>query len=125
VQATSQVLAQFTVDKKSPTSFLLIDGTISGFGLVNSAITQGWKYGAGNEVVAQSIQAGNSGSSHLFGTKLLITGHTTTGPQTLTFRYFTVAGGASQPFSVYNPNGADDTRLAQTRSSYVVWEIEP
>lgn len=56
----------------------------------------------------------------------VISGHSTTGPQTLTFRYYAVNGDTgNRPFVNYNPNASDDARLAQTCSVYTVWEIAP
>ena len=87
---------------------------------------QGWTYGAGTEVLGQSLTFVPSGGSRLFPSYALVEGHTTTGSQTLQFRYFTASGDTGhKPFLVYNPNSMDDNHLGQTQSVYTVWEIEP
>ncbi|MBI5493785.1 MAG: hypothetical protein HY904_02095 [Deltaproteobacteria bacterium] len=126
--SASHQMESFTVDKKSPTSLLLIEGTISGFGDASGSMTQAWKLGSGTEVVAQSVNYSASSSIHsrIYPTTVVLSGHTTTGPQTLVFRYYAANGGTGErPFNVYNPSATDDTRLAQTQSVYRVWEIEP
>lgn len=56
----------------------------------------------------------------------IISGHATTGNQTMTFRYYVVNGDTgNRPFNVHNPNATDDARLGQTCSVYTVWEIAP
>ena len=56
----------------------------------------------------------------------VITNCGTVGANPITFRYFTNNGDSgSRPFNIYNPNSADDARLGQTQSIYVVWEIDP
>lgn len=87
---------------------------------------QGWRLGSGIEVLGQSVMYGQTAHSKIYGTRVLMTGHTSTGVQDLVFRYFTQNGaGVDSPFLVYNPNSADDSRLGQTQSVYTVWEIEP
>lgn len=122
----SITLESFTVNKKSPTSFLLIDGTISGKNDHAGSMNQGWKYGSGTEVIAQSLMYAVGTHGKVYPTRAIIAGHATTGPQTLVFRYFTQDGSnGNMPFTVYNPNQSDDARIGQTSSVYVVWEIEP
>jgi hypothetical protein len=122
----SITMESFTVDKKSPTSILLIEGAISGWGTHAGAMTQGWRLGNGVETVAQGLDYDENNHSKLYATRAVISGHTTTGPQVLVFRYFSANGATGNvPFPVYNPNASDDARFAQTRSIYTVWEIEP
>ena len=124
--AASITMESFTVNKKSPTSALLIQGSISGKNDHSGSMNQGWKYGAGTEVIAQGIMYTPDDHGKVFPTSAVITGHTTTGSQTMVFRYFTQnGGGGNMPFTVYNPNSTDDARLGQTKSVYTVWEIEP
>ncbi|MBI4569808.1 MAG: hypothetical protein HY719_15555 [Planctomycetes bacterium] len=126
--AASIQMESFTVDKKSSTSNLVIQGTICGFGDYSGSMNGGWKYGSGTEIVAQNLMYSASSSLHgrVYPTTVVIAGHTTTGPQTLVFRYFSQdASGGNKPFMVYNPNSSDDARLGQTRSIYVIWEVEP
>jgi hypothetical protein len=125
--SSSIIMESFIVDKKSSSSLLLIQGTISGFGAYSGAMTQGWKYGNSAEVIAQGLTYTTTPSPYslVFQTSAIISGHLTTGPQILVFRYFAQDGSSgNKPFNVYNPNAADETRLAQTRSVYTVWEIE-
>jgi hypothetical protein len=122
----SLTMESFVVDKKSPTSYLLIDGAVAGYGNYSGSMQQGWRLGSGTEVLGQALMYEANVHSKLFPTKVIISGHATTGPQTLVFRFFAAnASGGERPFNVYNPNGADDARLGQTQSVYTVTEIEP
>jgi hypothetical protein len=124
--ASNILMESFTVDKKSPTSTLLIQGTISGWGNYSGDMQQSWRLGAGTAVQAQSVMYGQTAYSKIYSTSAVISGHTTTGAQTLEFRYYAAnGGGGNRPFQVYNPNGADEGRMAQTQSVYVVWELQP
>ncbi len=119
-------MEDFLLDKKSSTSILLIQGTLSGVGGPSGDMQQGWRYGISSEVLAQSLTYADTTNSRIYSTAAVITGHATTGEQRLTFRYFTNDGTASsKPFNVYNPNYTDDSRLEQTKSVYIIWEIEP
>ncbi len=124
--AASIVFETISVTKKSTTSNLLIEGTLAGFGNYSGAMTGAWKYGAGAEVIAQGNMYQNSLQSFSFPTTAWITGHTTTGAQNLVFRFYAVDGTTTnKPFNVYNPNATEDARLAQTKSTFIIWEIEP
>lgn len=124
--AASIVMESFTVNKKSPTSILLIEGSISGHTNASGSMQQGWKLGSGTEVLGQGLQYTADPHAKTFPTRAVITGHTTTGPQTMVFRYFCPNNDTgNRPFAIYNPNSSDDGRLGQTRSIYTVWEIEP
>lgn len=47
--------------------------------------------------------------SKAYSASAVISGYATTGPQTMTFRYFAQNGGtAEKPFIVYNPNATDE-----------------
>lgn len=124
--AVSIVLESFLFDKKSATSFLLIEGTISAKNPNQSGtMQQGWRLGSGTEALAQTFTYTGQAWGLVTSTKAVITGHTTTGMQIMTFRYFTADGSTSVPFTVYNPNLSDDARLGQTHSVYTIWEFEP
>ncbi len=124
--ASSITLEDFVVEKKSPTSMLLIQGTISGHGDASGDMQQGWQYGSGSEVTAQSVMYDNTYYSRIYSTSAIITGHGTTGQQRLKFRYYANNNGpAERPFIYYNPNSSDNVRMNQTKSVYIVWEIEP
>jgi hypothetical protein len=123
---SSIVLETFQVNKLRADTIFYIDGTISGFGSYSYAMNQGWKYGSAPEVIAQTVQADATGYCQNYSTKAIIKGYTTTGLQLMTFRYFAQNGATGNaPFSVYNPNSADEPRLAQTCSEYTIWEIAP
>ncbi|MBN2442681.1 MAG: hypothetical protein JXJ04_15100 [Spirochaetales bacterium] len=120
----SIVLETFQVEKKAADTVFLIEGTISGFGNHAGSMPQGWKYGDGDEVIAQSLMYDENNNSRIFTTTAVIRDHTETGLQIMTFRYFAADGTVgSRPFNVYNPNSIDDARLAQTCSRYIIWEI--
>jgi hypothetical protein len=119
-------MESFTVDKKSSTSILMVQGTISGFGNYSGSMQQGWRFGSNPEVLAQSTMYDNTSHSRIFSTSVVMSGIGQVGPQNLVFRYFSQNGSASdRPFVTYNPTSADDARIGSTQSVYVVWEIEP
>ncbi|HEY8207107.1 MAG TPA: collagen-like protein, partial [Myxococcaceae bacterium] len=124
--AASITLESFLYDKKSATSFLLIEGTAIGKNTDSGSMQQGWKLGSGTEVLAQSTTYTAQAHSVVIPTRAVISGHTTTGPQIMTFRFFSMDGSTgSRPFGIYNPNSTDDVRLGQTHSVYTIWEFEP
>lgn len=123
--SASTDLESFTVDKKRTDSVLLIQGTISAYDVTGRTMQQGWKLGGGTEVLAQSMTWYNGNSTAVVPTTVVIAGHTTTGPQTLVFRYFANDSITTPPFYVYNPNATDYPSLGQTCSVYTVWEISP
>src|SRR5262245_44008049 len=123
--AVSITLESFLYNKVSPTSYLLIEGTISAWGNSAGSMQQGWRLGSGTEVLAQSTTYTAQPHSTVIPTRAVITGHTTTGPQIMTFRYFAANNTANAPFNTYNPNANDDARLGQTRSVFTIWEMEP
>ena len=121
---SSIVLETFQIEKKAADTVFLIEGTISGYGNNAGSMTQGWKYGDGDEVIAQSVMYSDNTASKIYTTTAVFYDHTETGLQILTFRYFTVNGNTThRPFNVYNPNSTDDARLDQTCSRYIIWEI--
>ena len=124
--AASITLESFLFDKKSPTSFLLIEGTAIGKNTASGSMQQGWKLGSGTEVLAQSTTYTAQPHSVVIPTRAMISGQTTTGPRIMTFRFFSMDGSTgSAPFGVYNPNSTDNVRLGQTHSVYTIWEMEP
>lgn len=86
----SIAMESFTVNKRSPTSILIVQGTLSGRGNHAGDMQQGWKYGSGTEVMAQSVMYGQTVYSKIYSTSAVIAGHATTGPQTMVFRYFKI-----------------------------------
>jgi hypothetical protein len=125
---SSRVFETISVTKVSATSYLLIQGTISGKGNYSGDLQQGWKFGTAPEVMAQSVMYDENNHSKIFSTSARIDTNLT-GTHNLVFRYFTNASGSGErPFVIYNPNSSDDNganRLAQTQSVYTIWEIEP
>jgi hypothetical protein len=122
--ASSITMASFTVNKLSSTSTLVIHGSISGHDEYSGSLQQGWKLGSGTEVNAQGISYINLNAQKNISTAAVITGHTTTGSQTMVFRYYAVSGSSSRPFNIYNPNTSDDNRNAQSSSVFSVTEVE-
>jgi len=121
---TSVTMASFTVNKLSSTSTLVIQGTMSGVGEHAGHLQQGWKLGSGTEFNSQGVSYQNNTNGRVISTSAVIVGHTTTGSQTMVFRYYSVNSGQNKPFQVYNPNAADDARLAQSSSVFTVTEVE-
>jgi hypothetical protein len=93
--AASIVLESFTVDKKSPTSILIIDGVISGWGANAGVMQQGWKYG--------DAPFANDG-------------HTDSRP----FNVYNPNDAHDSAVS-----SGQQRRIAQTQSVYTVTEVEP
>lgn len=119
-------MASFAVNKRVASSQLLMEATLAGFGDFSGSMTPGWKLGSGSEVYGQGIMYSSSSNNHgrVFPTAAVLDGHTTTGNQTMIFRYFTMNGQTGdRPFVVYNPNTTDDVRLGQTCSIFIVTEI--
>jgi hypothetical protein len=124
--AASITLESFLYDKRSPTSYLLIEGTAIGKNTDSGSMQQGWRLGSGTEVLAQSTTYIGTTHSVVIPTRAVLSGHTTTGPQIMTFRFFSADNSTgSRPFGIYNPNSTDDSRLWQTHSVYTIWEMEP
>ena len=118
-------LDSFGVDKKSPTSILLINGTIAGFSGNTGTMMQRWEYGVESSVIAQSLMYDENGLSKIYPTTAVIRNHTTIGFQSLKLSYYNNDGsGGYRPIYVYNPNSTDHAHLGQTRSVYTVYEIE-
>ena len=126
--ASSITMESFAVNKKSSTSLLVIQGSISGRGATSGDMQQAWKLGTGTEALAQAITY--TATSYAYAitipTTAVIAGQTTTGSQTMVFRFYAANGSnAESPFTVYNPNGSDNGRLGQSCSTYIVTEVEP
>ena len=122
--SSSITMASFTVNKLSSTSTLVIQGTMSGANEYSGQMQQGWKLGSGTEFNGQTTSYQNNVNGRVVSTSAVIVGHTTTGSQTMVFRYYSVNSGNNMPFQVYNPNASDDPRLAQTSSVFTVTEVE-
>jgi len=116
-------MASFSVEKKSSTSVLVIQGSMAGWGNYSGLAQQGWKLGSGTEFQAQTIMYEGTTNGKCFPTTAVIAGHTTTGVQTMVFRFYSNSGGF-KPFLIYNPNTTDDSRLGQTASVFTVTEVE-
>ena len=123
--SASLTMASFTVNKLSSTSTLVIQGTMSGANEYSGHMQQGWKLGSGTEFNGQTTSYQNNVNGRVVSTSVVIVGHTTTGSQTMVFRYYSANGNTTdKPFQVYNPNATDDARLAQTSSLFIVTEVE-
>jgi hypothetical protein len=124
VGAVSITMETFNVDKQEASSTLVIEGNLTGHTDSAGGMTQGWKLGAGAETIGQGVQFSGQAGGQNFSTMAVIEGHTTTGVQSMVFRYYSGDGAsAPKPFSVYNPNVTDDARLDQTCSVFSVTEI--
>jgi hypothetical protein len=122
--ATSITMESFTVDKQEGSSTLIIEGNLTGHTDSAGGMTQGWKLGTGTEAIGQGVQFSGQAGGQNFSTMASIEGHTTTGAQTMVFRYYSGDGvSVPKPFNVYNPNVTDDARLDQTCSVFTVTEI--
>jgi hypothetical protein len=117
-------ICSFSFTKQLSNSTLLVEGTISGFGQYSGALMSGWRYGSTPEVNAQPNMFQNyGGTSVILPTKAVIR-NAPAGTANLVFRFFAYDGQSGQaPFTVLNPNSADDARLGQTQSVYRVWEL--
>jgi hypothetical protein len=122
---TSVVVEQFIVNKKSPDSILLIQGEILCLSPTSKVFIRDWTYGSDDEVSGENIACtpNSADSTQITAT---IAGHPKTGPQLLTLRYHVVNDSlGSKPILIYNPNGTDIPALGQTRSTFIVSELEP
>jgi hypothetical protein len=82
--------------------------------------------GTSSSLIPETFQVDKKSADTCLLIQGTISGYTTTGLQIPTFRYFTQnSETCNAPFDVYNPNSTDDPRLAQTKSTYTVWEILP
>lgn len=74
----------------------------------------------------QPYDAGFSANSRPFYSTFFITGATTTGSNTISFRWRTANNtGGNKPAQIWNPNSSDDGRYTQEFSRWTVWEIAP
>jgi len=122
--APSIVMASFALNKKSSTSTLVIQGSISGHTPAAGALIQGWKLGSGTEAEGQAVLYTGQSWGVSLPTSVTISGHTTTGSQTMVFRFYTNSGVSETPFTIYNPNSTDSARYGQTSSVFTVTEVE-
>lgn len=123
-------LDTFTVDKKSPTSILIIQGTINTYISPSaqrvSYFSQYWQYGSESEAQGQTFSDDNSNylgnyeEYRPIPTSAIISGHATTGPQTLKLVYKSRNGVNGRPFHGYNVSLGS----SKTESVYTVWEVE-
>jgi len=121
---SSRVFETISVNKLVAGSTLIIIGNLSIAGDHTGYLQQGWKYGSGTEVLAQTTQYNGNAYGRSLSTQAVITGDTTTGTQNLVFRYYTATGtGTHRPFLVYNINATDDSRLGQTNSVFTIFEV--
>ncbi len=123
----SVTLETLSVNKVSPTSTLLIEGTLSGYGDYSGAMTQQWQCVTTTGTISVTAQ-GNTYTAQQYSvvvpTRAVMTG-VPAGSNVLTLRYFDYSGNSDKPFNVYNPNSTDDPRFGQTQSVFYIWEIGP
>jgi len=122
--AATHVMETISVNKTIAGSTFVITGTVSAAGDHSGFIQQGWKYGSGTEVLAQSTIYGAGVYAKTIGTHAVITGHTTTGAQDLVFRFYSQGGATNdRPFLTYNPNGTDSVNMGQSNSIFTIFEV--
>jgi len=119
-------LWSFSYNKQSSTSNLYVFGTMQGSGNDSGAIGIETSYGTTTVAGGWGYTFVSSNSIKMAPIGVGITGHTTTGAQTLSFRFFVANSGVgNRPFVVLNPNSSDDARYNQTESYAIVLEVEP
>jgi hypothetical protein len=119
-------LWSFSYNKQSSTSNLYVFGTMHGHTNDSGDIGLETSYGTTTVAGGWGYTFDSSGTSKIAPIGVGITGHTTTGSQTLSFLFFAANSAVgNRPFVIFNPNSSDDTRLNQTQSHAIVLEVEP
>jgi len=119
-------LWSFSYNKQSSTSNLYVFGTMHGHTSDSGDIGLETSYGTTTVAGGWGYTFDSSGTSKIAPIGVGITGHTTTGSQTLSFLFFAANSAVgNRPFVIFNPNSSDDTRLNQTQSHAIVLEVEP
>jgi len=119
-------LWSFSYNKQSSTSNLYVFGTMPGSGADSGGIAIETSYGTTTVTGGWGYTFDSSNAIKMVPIGVAITGHTTTGSQTLAFNFFTANSNVGQrPFVILNPNSNDDARNNQHTSYAVVLEVEP
>ena len=119
-------LWSFSYNKQSSTSNLYVFGTMPGSGNDSGAIGIETSYGTTTINGGWGFTFVSSNTIKMAPIGVAITGHTTTGSQTLSFLFFAANSGVgNRPFVILNPNSSDDARHNQQTSYAVVLEVEP
>ena len=124
------------VNKKESSSILVFQGYIAGWSNEAGAITLNLRVGAShsNYVLSGGTSSGypiaqyNYTSSGYYKVTVVsghITGHTSTGNQSVNVGYRAANGDGSRPYTRVNPNASDDSRIENSMggSSMSIWEI--
>ena len=114
-------LFSFSYDKTVASSDLCVIAHVPMYSASAGSMSTGFKY-ASTRVVCGSFTYVPSAYMHNAVVEGKITGHTTTGSQTMVIGYEAEAGGSHKPANVHCPNGTDDTRLGQTIACALVYE---
>lgn len=117
------IVVKFIVNKKFPTSILLIKGVICVHGESNAETGQYWTYGGKTVSYGQTESySNNSGYGRPVVTSTVISNHQEVGSQELVLTF----NRNILPFTVINPNNLDHQNYydVQTQSVYTVWEIK-
>lgn len=121
-----RTLWSFSYNKQSSTSNLYVFGTMQGSGADSGAIGIETSYGTTTVAGGWGYTYVSSNTLKMAPIGVGITGHTTTGAQTLSFLYFAAnSQSGNAPFQILNPSSSDEARLNQTVSYAIVLEVEP
>lgn len=119
---SSYILDSFEVDKQSPTSALIVQGTLSGLGSGSEGAALSWTYGTSPPVRAQ-LAGVTANQWSAVPTTVVLADTGLTGINELTVRVNT-GRNTQAPFGVYNPNTTDNTTMPTNQSVFTVWEVE-
>ena len=119
-------LWSFSYNKQSSTSNLYVFGTMPGSGSDSGSIAIETSYGTTTVTGGWGYTFDSSNTIKMAPIGVAITGHTTTGAQTLSFLFFAANSAVgNRPFVILNPNSSDEARNNQHTSYAVVLEVEP
>ena len=109
----------FSFDKKNASTDLIVEGYLPSYAEYNGHCMIGFKYGTSAGSYGSMATSFAYQTNSYFSGKL--TGHTTTGSQTMSIQW--TATSSLYPFSVFCPNVTDNSRLLQSVATVSVFEI--
>jgi hypothetical protein len=112
-------LFTFSFDKKNASSDLIVEGYIPTYTEYNGNVNLGFKYGTSAGIYGGIFSAGASYVNSYFSGKL--TGHTTTGSQTMSIQW--TGTESLKPANIFCPNANDNVRLVQSIATASVFEV--
>ena len=123
---TRVTLWSFSYNKQSSTSNLYVFGTMIGRNPDSGDVALETSYGTTTVEGGWGYTFDATGALKMAPIGVGITGHTTTGAQTLSFLFYAANSSAgNRPFTILNPSSSDEARLNQTQSHAIVLEVEP